>query len=175
VPHQEAEIGFTTTEVVAELLLGNGLFLLRAAHGVLGLAGKHGLQRREWAYAWASKSASEVTRLQGILNARTEVGAAVVDVDGGAACGVLAPAVRQRRGPAYSEQRDPDYLRGAHHGHPPGTSDGSAMTTGGHEQRQPAITRRYERVAPPMSLTKADELMRALRVTTEFPANSRRG
>ncbi len=60
-------------EVIADLLQVNALFRLRAAQGVLGLAGKHGPERLERACARAIEVGHPSYRtIKGILAARSE-------------------------------------------------------------------------------------------------------
>src|SRR6185312_6020268 len=68
-----AEIGPATTAVIGELLAENALFRLRAAQGVLGLAGKHNPDRLEAACAKATAAGDPSFRtIKGILAAGTE-------------------------------------------------------------------------------------------------------
>jgi len=68
-----AEIGEATTAVIGELLAVNALFRLRAAHGVLGLADKHGTIRLERACAKAIAAGDPSYRtIKNILTARLE-------------------------------------------------------------------------------------------------------
>jgi transposase len=68
-----AEIGPACVEVIADLLAVNALFRLRAAQGVLGLAGKHGDDRLERACARAIEVGDPSYRtIKGILAAGAE-------------------------------------------------------------------------------------------------------
>jgi hypothetical protein len=67
------EIGAACVAVITELLAVNALFRLRAAQGVLGLAGKHGPDRLEQACARAIEVGDPSYRtIKGILAARAE-------------------------------------------------------------------------------------------------------
>jgi hypothetical protein len=83
-----AEIGPSCVELIAGLLEINALFRLRAAQGVLGLAGKHRPQRLERACARAIEVGDPSYRtVRGILAARTEAGPPPEPTgDGGPAC-----------------------------------------------------------------------------------------
>jgi hypothetical protein len=68
-----AEVGPACVEVIAGLLEVNALFRLRAAQGVLGLAGKHGADRLEQACARAVEVVDQSYRtIKGILVAGAE-------------------------------------------------------------------------------------------------------
>jgi hypothetical protein len=89
-----AEIGPACVEVIAELLQINALFRLRAAQGVLGLAGKHGPERLERACARAIEVGDPSYRtIKGILAAGTEAGPPPEPTgDGGAAAHLRGPS-----------------------------------------------------------------------------------
>ncbi|GAA5163405.1 hypothetical protein GCM10023321_50240 [Pseudonocardia eucalypti] len=88
------EIGPGCVEVIAELLAVNALFRLRAAQGVLGLAGKHGAQRLERACALAIEVGDPSYRtIKGILAAGAEALPAPEPTgDGGAAAHLHGPS-----------------------------------------------------------------------------------
>jgi transposase len=70
---QAAEIGPACSQLIGELLAINALFRLRAAQGVLGLAGKHGAARLEKACVRAIEVGDPSYRtVKGILAAGTE-------------------------------------------------------------------------------------------------------
>jgi len=89
-----AEIGPACVAVITDLLQVNALFRLRAAQGVLGLAGKHGPARLERACARAIEVGDPSYRtIKGILAARTEAGPAPEPTgDGGAAAYLHGPS-----------------------------------------------------------------------------------
>lgn len=89
-----AEIGEHTTMVIAELLQVNALFRLRAAQGVLGLAGKYGPGRLEAACGKALLVGDPAYRtIKGILAAGTESDPPPAGAgDGGAAAFLHGPA-----------------------------------------------------------------------------------
>jgi hypothetical protein len=70
---QAADVGPSCVAVIGDLLEVNALFRLRAAQGVLGLAGKHGAARLEKACARAIEVGDPTYRtVKGILAAGTE-------------------------------------------------------------------------------------------------------
>lgn len=89
-----AEIGPACVELIAELLQVNALFRLRAAQGVLGLAGKHGPARVERACARAIQVGDPSYRtVKGILAAGTEADPPPPATgDGGAAAHLHGPS-----------------------------------------------------------------------------------
>jgi hypothetical protein len=89
-----AEIGPACAEVITELLGVNALFRLRAAQGVLSLAGKHGPARLDKACARAIEVGDPSYRtIKGILAARAEAGPAPESTgDGGAAACLRGPS-----------------------------------------------------------------------------------
>ena len=89
-----AEIGPACITVIADLLQVNALFRLRAAQGVLSLAGKHGPARLERACTRAIEVGDPSYRtIKGILAARTEAGPAPEPTgDGGAAAYLHGPS-----------------------------------------------------------------------------------
>lgn len=88
------DVGPACIAVIAELLQVNALFRLRAAQGVLGLAGKHGPERLERACARAIEVGDPSYRtIKGILAAHTEAGPPPEFTgDGGAAACLHGPA-----------------------------------------------------------------------------------
>ena len=88
------EIGPACSAVIAELLAVNALFRLRAAQGVLGLAGRHGADRLERACARAIEVGDPSYRtIKGILAARAEAPPAPEPTgDGGAAAHLHGPS-----------------------------------------------------------------------------------
>jgi hypothetical protein len=101
---QATDIGPSCAAVIAGLLEVNALFRLRAAQGILGLAGKHGAARLEKACARAIEVGDPTYRtVKGILAAGTEADPAPAR---------SFAAVRERRGPAHPEHRA---CRGPHH------------------------------------------------------------
>lgn len=89
-----ADIGPTCAELIAGLLEVNALFRLRAAQGVLGLAGKHGPARLEKACARAVEVGDPSYRtVKGILAAGTEADPPPPTTgDGGAAAHLHGPS-----------------------------------------------------------------------------------
>jgi transposase len=90
---QATDIGPACADVIAELLSVNALFRLRAAQGVLGLAGRHGRARLEAACALALEVGDPSYRtIKGILVAGTEhQPAARAAGDGGAPAHLHGP------------------------------------------------------------------------------------
>jgi hypothetical protein len=89
-----AEIGPACEQLVGDLLAVNALFRLRAAQGVLGLAGKHGPERLERACARAIEVGDPSYRtVKGILAAGTETDPPPPSAgDGGAAAHLHGPS-----------------------------------------------------------------------------------
>jgi transposase len=88
------EIGPACVELITDLLQVNALFRLRAAQGVLGLAGKHGNERLEKACARATEVGDPSYRtVKGILAAGTETAPPPPCTgDGGAAAHLHGPS-----------------------------------------------------------------------------------
>lgn len=88
------EIGPACEQLIGELLAVNALFRLRAAQGVLGLAGKHGAARLERACARAIEVGDPSYRtVKGILAAGTETAPPPPSTgDGGAAAHLHGPS-----------------------------------------------------------------------------------
>lgn len=91
---QAVDIGPSCVAVIGGLLEVNALFRLRAAQGVLGLAGKHGADRLEKACARAIEVGDPTYRtVKGILVAGTEVDPPPPSTgDGGAAAHLHGPS-----------------------------------------------------------------------------------
>jgi transposase len=91
--HKAADIGAACAELIGGLLELNALFRLRAAQGVLGLAGKHGPDRLEKACARAIEVGDPSYRtVKGILAAGTETDPQPESTgDGGAAAHLHGP------------------------------------------------------------------------------------
>src|SRR5947199_6128651 len=91
---QAAEIGPACSQLIGELLAINALFRLRAAQGVLGLAGKHGAARLEKACVRAIEVGDPSYRtVKGILAAGTEADPAPEPTgDAGAAAHLHGPS-----------------------------------------------------------------------------------
>ena len=91
---QAADIGPACVAVIGGLLEVNALFRLRAAQGVLGLAGKHGAARLEKACARAIEVGDPTYRtVKGILAAGTETDPPPPSTgDGGAAAHLHGPS-----------------------------------------------------------------------------------
>lgn len=124
------EIGSATAAVIAELLEVNALFRLRAAQGVLGLAGKHGPERVERACARAIEVGDPSYRtIKGILAAGSETGTQPEPTgDGGAAAYLRAPSqlfANVVALPTPSPTPDPDSATAS------GSSEGPMPTTNG--------------------------------------------
>ena len=91
---QAADVGPACVAVIGGLLEVNALFRLRAAQGVLGLAGKHGAARLEKACARAIEVGDPTYRtVKGILAAGTETDPAPEPTgDGGATAHLHGPS-----------------------------------------------------------------------------------
>jgi transposase len=91
---QAAAVGPACEQVIGELLADNALYRLRAAQGVIGLAGKHDPSRLEAACAKALAAGDPSYRtVRGILAAGTEAGQPPAAAgDGGAAAFLRGPA-----------------------------------------------------------------------------------
>ena len=132
------EIGPACVAVIAELLAVNALFRLRAAQGVLGLAGKHGTDRLEQACTRAIEVGDPSYRtIKGILAARAEAPPAPEPTgDGGAAAHLHGPSRLLGNVVALPRPSGPPTAATASGAHPdPGHDEPPAHDEGGQRER----------------------------------------